>query len=60
MENVEETLDSDISSDNSQGMETVENLKLNDRRENVYENKGSAFSNPRRSGNVTENKVVAR
>jgi hypothetical protein len=60
MENIEQAPDSDISSDNSRGMETVENLKLNDRRGNVYENKGPAFSNPRRSGNVKENKVVAR
>jgi hypothetical protein len=30
-------------------------LKVNDRCGNVYENKGSAFSSPWRSGNVIEN-----
>jgi hypothetical protein len=31
-------------------------LKMNDRRGNVYENKGSVFHSPPRSGNVLENK----
>ena len=46
MENNEEALDSDIVSENSQGVETVENLKMKERRGNVYENKGPAFSRP--------------
>ena len=56
MENVEEALDSDISPHNSQCVETVENLKMKERRGNVYENKGPAFSNAERRGNVIENK----
>jgi hypothetical protein len=55
MENIEEAFDRDISSQNSQGAEAVESIKMNERRGNVYENKGSAFSSPRRSGNVIEN-----
>jgi hypothetical protein len=56
MENIEEALDRDISSHDSQGVEAVEDLKLNERYGNVYENKGSAFSSPEQSGNVMENK----
>jgi len=40
IENIEEPLDSDISPDNSQSVGTVEDLKLNERCGNVYENKG--------------------
>ena len=40
MENTEEVTDSDIVSDTSQGVETVEDLKINERCGNVYENKG--------------------
>jgi hypothetical protein len=54
--NMEEIVDSDIASDNSQGVEAVEDLKLNDRCGNVIENKGSLFHSSRRSGNVRENK----
>jgi hypothetical protein len=56
MENFEEVLDSDIMPDNPQGEETVQNIKMKERCGDVYENKGSAFSRPRRSGNVVENK----
>ena len=39
------------------GKERTSNFKKrNDRRGNVYENKGPAFSGPEQSGNVTENK----
>jgi sporulation protein YlmC with PRC-barrel domain len=54
--NMEEIVDSDIASDNSQSVGMVEDLKLNDRCGNVIENKGSLFHNSRRSGNVIENK----
>jgi hypothetical protein len=56
MENVEEILDSDNASDNSQGVEAVENLKVNDQSGNVVENKGSASDKRERSGNIIENK----
>jgi hypothetical protein len=56
-ENVEEIPDSDISSPTPQAVEAVESLKLNERRGNVYENKGSAFNGPGRSRNVVENKA---
>jgi len=54
--NMEDTFDSDIASDNSQGVEAVENLKMNDRRGNVIENKGSGLDNQGPSANVVENK----
>jgi sporulation protein YlmC with PRC-barrel domain len=38
---MEEIVNSDIASDNSQSVGTVEDLKLNERRANVIENKGS-------------------
>jgi hypothetical protein len=56
MENIEEALDSDISPDNSQDVEAVENLKMNERYGNVVENKGSRLENRERSGNIVENK----
>jgi hypothetical protein len=56
MDNVEETIGSDIAPENSQGGETVENLKMKERSGNLSENKGPAFSSPGRSGNVIENK----
>jgi hypothetical protein len=40
MEGTEETVDSDIVSDDSQGVETVEDTKMTERRGNVYESKG--------------------
>jgi hypothetical protein len=55
-ENLEEAFGSDISPDNSQGGETVEDPKLKERSWNVYENKGPALSGPEQSGNVVENK----
>jgi hypothetical protein len=57
MENVEEATDSDIVSDDSQGVETVEDIKLNDRSGNVIENKGSGLEDRQVSGNVIENKA---
>jgi len=53
--NMEEIIDSDIPSDNSQGVEAVENIKMKEQRGNVYENKGPACSGPGQSGNVIEN-----
>ena len=41
METIDEALASDISSQNSQGVETVENLRMKERCGNVIENKGS-------------------
>ena len=40
----------------SEEEERKNSLKMNDRRENVYENKGSAFQSLQKSGNVIENK----
>jgi hypothetical protein len=45
-EGAEETVDSDIVSDDSQGVEVVEDSKLKERRGNIYENKGSTFQAP--------------
>jgi hypothetical protein len=56
-ENVEKIPDSDISSPTPQAVEAVESLKLNERRGNVYENKGPGFNGPGRSRNVVENKA---
>jgi len=53
---MEEIVDSDISSYNSQSVGAVEDLKLNEQRGDVAENKGSGLDNRRRSGNVDENK----
>ncbi|MGO8731996.1 MAG: hypothetical protein ACLQVM_04280, partial [Terriglobia bacterium] len=55
MESMEEALDSDILSHISQSVEAVEDLKMNERRGNVIENKGSGFENRERGGNVKEN-----
>jgi hypothetical protein len=55
-ENIEQSVDSDISSENTQGVETVENLTMKERSGNVIENKGPALSSPERSGNVIANK----
>ena len=54
--NLEEIVNSDIASDNSQSVGMVEDLKLNARCGNVIENKGSGFEDRQGSGNVTENK----
>ncbi|MGO8735554.1 MAG: hypothetical protein ACLQVM_22475 [Terriglobia bacterium] len=56
IENTEEATESDIMSYKSQGVETVEDAKMNERRGNVYENKGPHVKNRKKSGNVTENK----
>jgi len=53
--NMEEIIDSDIASDNSQTVGTVEDLKLKDRSGDVIENKGSGLEDRRGSGNVIEN-----
>jgi hypothetical protein len=58
MENIEDVPDRDIVSETSQGVETVESLKMNERRGNVVENKGSGLDNRQRSGNVVENKYT--
>jgi hypothetical protein len=56
MENIEDVPDRDIVSENSQGVETVESLKMNERRGNVIENKGPRLENQERRENITENK----
>ena len=56
MDNTEKAFDSDISSQNSQSVEALQSLKMNARRGNVIENKGSGFEDRQGSGNVTENK----
>jgi hypothetical protein len=56
MENIEDVPESDIVSAHSQGVETVESLKMNERRGNVVENKGSRVENRPLNWNVHENK----
>ncbi|MGO8735347.1 MAG: hypothetical protein ACLQVM_21425 [Terriglobia bacterium] len=56
IENTEEATYSDIMSYILQGLETVEDAKLNERRGNIYENKGSTFKIPHLTGNIIENK----
>jgi hypothetical protein len=56
MENIEEIPESDIQSQNSQSVEAMGELKMNDRCGNVIENKGSGLRDRPGSGNVTENK----
>ncbi len=51
-----EDIESDIASFDSQGVEAMENSKMEEQCANVIENKGQAFSSPVRSGNVIENK----
>jgi hypothetical protein len=58
MENIEKVLGSDISTENLQSVEAVEDLKLNEQRGNVIENKGSDLENRVQSGNVIENKCT--
>ena len=50
MGNVEEASDSDISSDNSQSVGTVEDLKLNEQCGNVIENKGPLWKTGAEAG----------
>jgi hypothetical protein len=54
--NMEEIVNSDMLSDNSQSVGAVEDLKLNEQHGNVIENKGSRLDNRERTGNVIENK----
>jgi len=54
--NMEDTFDSNIASDNSQSVRAVEDLKLNEQRGNVCENKGSRFKHREQSRNTTQNK----
>jgi hypothetical protein len=56
MENVDEAPESDIVSDSSQSVGAVEDLKMNEQRGNVIENKGSGLENRVQSGNIIENK----
>jgi sporulation protein YlmC with PRC-barrel domain len=58
MENIEKVLGSDITSENSQSVGAVEDLKLNEQRGNVIENKGSSLENRVQSGNIIENKCT--
>jgi hypothetical protein len=55
---MEEIVDSDIPSYNSQSVGAVEDLKLNEQRGNVIENKGSGLENRVQSGNIIENKCT--
>jgi hypothetical protein len=55
MENIEEVTDSDMLSDNSQSVGTVEDLKLNEQHGNVIENKGPALEDREGSGNLIQN-----
>ena len=56
METIEEVLDDDIMPETSQGVDTVENLKMNEPCGYVIENKVSRLDNRGASGNVIENK----
>jgi hypothetical protein len=56
MENIEESLGTDIVPDNSQSVEVVQDLKMKERRGNVVENKGSGLENGKQSGNPTQNR----
>jgi hypothetical protein len=53
---MEEIVDSDMLSDNSQSVGAVEDLKLNEQYGNVIENKGSRLDDREAGGNVIENK----
>jgi hypothetical protein len=55
MDKIEEIFDSDITPENSQGVETVEELKMIERYGNIIENKGSSLEDRGKSGNVVEN-----
>jgi hypothetical protein len=54
MGNIEEPLDSNISPDDSQIVEALEDLKMTERCGNVVENKGASLDNGDRRGNVVE------
>jgi hypothetical protein len=54
MGNNEEALDSDIVSDASESVETVENSKMKEQCGNIYENEGSRLYYQGVSANVTE------
>jgi hypothetical protein len=54
MENIGEVLENDITPENSQGVETVEELKMNERCGNVIENKGSDLEVREGCGKVIE------
>jgi hypothetical protein len=56
MNSIEEIPYSDSMSDSSQRVERVENLKMNEQRGNVIENKGARLENREESGYVVENK----
>jgi hypothetical protein len=58
MGKTEEIFDSDIMPDNLQGVEAVENSKVNERCGNVVENKGPASQAAEQSGNLEKTKVV--
>ncbi len=61
MENIEEVPESDILSQNSQSVEAVEDLKMNERCGNVIENKGSGLrGSASEAGMLQKTKVVTR
>jgi hypothetical protein len=60
MESIEEVLPSAILSDNSHGMEAVEDLKMNDRCGNVLENKGSRLDDQGSSVSKPQRGVLAQ
>jgi hypothetical protein len=59
MENIEEALDRDISSHDSQGVEAVEDLKLNERYGNVIENKGPLWKTGGETGMSMKTNVLS-
>jgi hypothetical protein len=58
MENTEEIVESDISPDNSESVEAVEDLKLNEQCANVYENKGPLWKTPAEAGMSMKTNVL--
>jgi hypothetical protein len=55
IENIEETVDSDIMPARSQSVGAAEDSKSDEQHGNVYENKGAACGGPAKDRNVIEN-----
>ncbi len=60
MENTEEIVESDNSPDDSQGVEVVEDLKLNEQYGNITENKGPLWKTGGEAGMLLKTNAVTR
>jgi hypothetical protein len=60
MENTEEVVESDISSQAPQSVEAAENSKMNELCGNVYENKGPLLKTGAEAGMLLKTKIVTR